>query len=167
MHRVFGRFLLIGLATIGLATAGVAYAEGFGHRHNHGFLPRILRQYVTHEQMRAVFQQYGPKLKTDIEAVKTARQSLETDLIAGNSNVPNDLTALQTAHNNLLQEKVTIAQAILANLSQSQRTQVGNFVNAYRAMEEQDAANRKALFQQYGIGWGHDGADTSVPATAE
>jgi hypothetical protein len=155
MNRVFGRFLVIGLATAGLTTGGLAYAQGFGHGHRHGsFLPPIVHQYVTHEQLQAVFQQYGPTLKTDVEAVRTARQTLETDLIAGNSNVSSDVTALQTAQGNLLQEKVTVAQAVLANLSSSQRTQVGNFVTAYRALEQQDAANRKALFQQYGVGWG-------------
>jgi Spy/CpxP family protein refolding chaperone len=153
--------MVIGVATAGLATAGIAYAQGFGgHGHHHGsFLPPIVHQYVTHEQMHAVFQQYGPTLKSDMEAVKTARQTLETDLIAGSSNVPNDVTALQSAQNTLLQEKVTVAQAVLANLNSSQRTQVGNFVTAYRSMEQSNEASRKALFQQYGIGWG--GSDSS------
>jgi len=170
MNRVFGKFLVIGLATAGLGIAGMAYAQGFGHGHGHrgGLVPPIVRQYVTHEQFQAVFQQYGPTLKGDAQAVRSARQTLETDLIAGNSNVSSDVTTLQTAESNLLQEKVTVAQAILANLSSSQRTQVGNFVAAYRALQLQDAADRKALFQQYGIGSGSSSSsDSSSSETAE
>ncbi|HTT76797.1 MAG TPA: hypothetical protein VMF50_12560 [Candidatus Binataceae bacterium] len=166
MNRIFGKFIVIGLATAGLATAGIAYAQGFGHGHHHGgFLPPILHQYVTHEQMHAVFQQYGPTLKNDMQAVRTARQTLESDLIAGSSNVSSDVTALQTAQNNLLQEKVDVAQAILANLTSAQRSQVGNFVTAYRNLQEQDAASRKALFQQYGITWG-GGNDSSTTTSS-
>jgi hypothetical protein len=167
MKKAFGRLLVIGLATTGLATAGIAYAQGFGHGHRHGGLvPPIIHQYVTHEQMQAVYQQYGPTLKTDMQAVKAAREQLETDLIAGNSSaVQTDEQTLENAHNTLLQEKVAAAEAVLANLSSSQRTQVGNFVTAYRGMEQQDRENRRALFQQYGITWG--GGPEASPTPAE
>jgi hypothetical protein len=169
MNRVFGKFIVIGLATAGLATAGIAYAQGFGHGHGHGhggLVPPIVRQYVTHDQFKAAFGPNAAALKSDFSAVKTARQQLETDLIAGNSSaVQTDVQTLETAQSNLLQEKVTIAEAILANLSSTQRTQVGNFVTAYRNLEQQDAASRKALFQQYGITGG--GSDSATPAATE
>ncbi|MGA2408874.1 MAG: hypothetical protein ABSG46_00595 [Candidatus Binataceae bacterium] len=170
MNKVFGRILVIGLATATITVAGIAYADGFGHGHHHGegsLVPPIVRQYVTHDQMKAAFAPNAAQLKSDYLAVKTARQTLESDLIAGNSNVPSDVQALQTAQNNLLQEKVTVAEAILANLSSSQRTQVGNFVTAYRALQETNAQNRTALFQQYGIGWGAGSSDSSAPAATE
>jgi murein L,D-transpeptidase YcbB/YkuD len=169
MNRVFGKFVVIGLATAGLATAGIAYAQGFGHGHGHGhdgLVPLIVHQYVTHDQIQAVYEANGATLKSDFSAVKAARQQLETDLIAGNSSaVQTDVQTLESAQSTLLQEKVTIAEAILANLSSTQRTQVGNFVTAYRTLQQQDAASRKALFQQYGIGWG--GASSSNSSSSE
>ena len=169
MNKVFGKLLVIGLATGGLATAGIAYASGFGHGHGHGsFLPPIIHQYITHEQMQAAISPNAATLKSDWSAVKTARQQLESDLIAGNSSaVQTDVQALETAQNNLLQEKVTVAEAVLANLSATQRTQVGSFVTAYRAMEQQNQQNRQALFQQYGMGWGSNGASDTNPTPAE
>jgi hypothetical protein len=173
MKRVFGRFLAIGLATAGLATAGLAYADGFGHGHGHGghagLVPPIVRQYVTHEQFKAAFEPNAATLKSDYGAVKTARQQLENDLIAGNSAaVQTDVQTLQTAQNSLLQEKVTVAQAILANLNSTQRTQVASFVTAYRNLQQQNEESRKALFQQYGVGWGAgENANTSPTAAAE
>lgn len=171
MNKVFGRLLVVGVATAGLATAGFAYADGFGHAngHHHGsFIPPIVRQYVTHDQIKAAIAPNAAALKSDYGAVKTARQSLENDLIAGNSNaVQTDVQALETAQSNLLQEKVTVAQAILANLSSAQRTQVGSFVTAYRAMELQNQQNRETLFQQYGIGWGANGSPETSSTPAE
>jgi hypothetical protein len=172
MKRAFGRFLAIGLATAGLATAGLAYAEGFGHGHGHGhagLVPPIVRQYVTHEQFKAAFEPNAATLKSDYGAVKTARQQLENDLIAGNSGaVQTDVQTLQTAQNSLLQEKVTVAQAILANLNSTQRTQVASFVAAYRNLQQQNEESRKALFQQYGVGWGGgENASSSPTAAAE
>jgi hypothetical protein len=170
MNKVFGKLLVIGLATGGLATAGIAYASGgFGHGHGHGsFLPPIIHQYVTHEQIQAAISPNAATLKSDYGAVKTARQQLESDLIAGNSSaVQTDIQALEAAQNNLLQEKVTVAQAILANLSSTQRTQVESFVTAYRAMEEQNQQNRQALFQQYGMNWGSNGGSDTSPTPAE
>jgi hypothetical protein len=177
MKRVFGRFLAIGLATAGLATAGLAtaglaYADGFGHGHSHGhagLVPPIVREYVTHEQFKAAFEPNAATLKSDYGAVKTARQQLENDLIAGNSGaVQTDVQTLQTAQNSLLQEKVTVAQAILANLNSTQRTQVASFVTAYRNLQQQNEESRKALFQQYGVGWGGgENAGASPTAAAE
>lgn len=170
MNKVFGRLLVAGVATAGLAIAGFAYADGFGHGpgHHHGsFIPPIVRQYVTHDQIKAAIAPNAAALKSAYGAVKTARQSLENDLIAGNSAVQADVQALETAQNSLLQEKVTVAQAILANLSPAQRTQVGSFVTAYRAMEQQNQQNRQTLFQQYGIGWGAKGSSEATPTPAE
>lgn len=166
MNKVFGKLVVIGFATAGLATAGIAYAQGFGHGHGHhdSFLPPIIHQYVTHEQIQAAISPNAATMKSDFSAVKSARQQLESDLIAGNSSaVQTDVQTLETAQNNLLQEKVTIAQAILANLSSTQRTQVGSFVTAYRSMEQQNQQSREALFQQYGIGWGN-GAEATPAA---
>jgi len=169
MNKVCGKLLVIGIATAGLATAGIAYANGFGHEHGHGSLiPPIIHQYVTHEQIQAAISPNAATLKSDYGAVKTARQQLETDLIAGNSTaVQTDVQALETAQGNLLQEKVTVAEAILANLSSTQRTQVGSFVTAYRAMEQQNQQSRQALFQQYGINWGSSGSSDTSATPAE
>ena len=60
-----------------------------------------------------------------------------------------------------------MAQAILANLSSTQRTQVGSFVTAYRAMEQQNQQNRQTLFQQYGIGWGANSSSEANSTPAE
>ncbi|HEX4209323.1 MAG TPA: hypothetical protein VHY56_02945 [Candidatus Binataceae bacterium] len=170
MKRVLGRFVLIGFATAGLATAGLAYANGFGPEHGHGhrgLVPPIVRQYVTQEQFKAAVEPNAATLKSDRAAVKTARQQLESDLIAGNSGaVQTDVQTLETAQNSLLQEKVTVAQAVLANLSSSQRTQVGNFVTAYRNIEQQNEQSRKALFQQYGITWGGGDSASATPAAS-
>jgi len=170
MNRVLGGFLALGLATAGLAMAGLAYADGFGHEHGHvhgGLVPPIVRQYVTHEQFKAAYEPNAATLKSDYGAVKTARQQLESDLIAGNSGaVQTDVQALETAQNSLLQEKVTVAQAILANLNATQRTQVASFVTAYRNMQQQNDESRKALFQQYGVGWGSSESAGPSPTAA-
>ena len=67
------------------------------------FIPPIVRQYITHEQIKAAIAPNAATLKSDYSAVKTARQTAwRTDLIAGNSSaVQTDVQALETAQNNL------------------------------------------------------------------
>jgi len=165
MNRILGKGLMICLAITALA--GTASANGFGHGRGHGGLvPMIVRQYLTPQQIQAALASSKGDMHSLHSAERTARQTLEDDLIAGNSGaIQTDIQALETAQNNLLQEKVTVGQALLANLSATQRTQVSQFVTAYRAMEQQNAENRKALFQKYGIGW--NAATTSGSATSD
>ena len=97
--------------------------------------------------MRTIFQAEKGTLQNLHSQVRTARQQLETDLIAGNSTAT-DLQTLQTAQNGLLAEKVKIAQEVLASLSPTQRTQVSQFVTQWRSLK----AQQMQLFKQYGGG---------------
>ncbi|MGO9451228.1 MAG: Spy/CpxP family protein refolding chaperone [Candidatus Binataceae bacterium] len=142
----------IGLSVIGGALAaalisGVAYAHGFGGHGHESLVPPIVGHMVSHDQMRTIFQAEKGNLQSLHSQLRTAREQLETDLIAGNSTAA-DLQALQTAQNSLLAEKVKIAQEVMASLSSAQRTQVSQFVTQWRSLK----AQQMALFKQYGGG---------------
>ncbi len=143
MKRLFGLSVAGGLLAATLLS-GAAYAHGFGH--GHGMLvPPIIGSMVSHDQIRAVFEGDKTNLQNLHSQVRTAREQLENDLIAGN-NTTSDVQAVQTAENNLLAEKVKLAQQILALLSPSQRTQVSQFMTQWRSLQSQ----QMQLFQQYG-----------------
>jgi len=149
MKRLYGFAILIG-ALVAACISASAYAMGPGHRGRHDSLvPPIVRHMVSKSQIQSVMASEKANLHNAFGAVKAARKQLEDDLIAG-KDTASDLSALQTAENGLLSEKVTIAQKILANLTPAQRTQVGNFVTQYRTMNDQQRQQRMQLFQQFG-----------------
>lgn len=143
-------------AVIGLLGAalicGMAYAQGFGHHGGHqGLLPPMVGHLVSRQQIRSAIAAEKTNLKNLHAALKTAREQLEDDLIAGNTaKTATDLQALETAHNNMLAEKVKIAQTIAASLSPEQRAKVAQFVTQWRSMKEQQMQQRKELFKQFG-----------------
>lgn len=141
-----GRFALGvagGLFAIALVS-GAAYAHGFGGGH-HGLIPPIVGHLVSHDQMHAIFEADKGNLKSLHSAARSANEQLENDLIAGKDTTA-DLQAVQTAQNNLMAEKVKLAQQILATLTPQQRTQVSNFMTQWRALKQQ----QWQLFQQFG-----------------
>ena len=143
MKRRFGLSVAGGVLAVVLVS-GAAYAHGFGGGH-HGLIPPIVGHLVSHDQMRAIFEADKSNLKTLHSAARTAHEQLENDLIAGKDTTA-DLQALQTAQNNLMAEKVKLAQQILATLTDKQRTQVANFMTQWRALKQQ----QWQLFQQFG-----------------
>jgi Spy/CpxP family protein refolding chaperone len=124
--------------------SGAAYAHGFGHRHG-SLIPPIVGRMVSHDQIRAIFEADKANLHNLHAQVRTAREQLENDLVAGN-NTAADLQALETAQNNLLAERVKLAQQILATLSPTQRSQVLQFMTQWKSLRAQE----RQLFQQYG-----------------
>src|SRR5215469_15870873 len=143
MKRRFGLSVASGVLAVALVS-GAAYAHGFGEGH-HGLIPPIVGHLISHDQMRAIFEADKSNLKTLHSAARTAHEQLENDLIAGKDTTA-DLQALQTAQNNLMAEKVKLAQQILATLTDKQRTQVANFMTQWRALKQQ----QWQLFQQFG-----------------
>jgi len=143
MKRRFALSVAGGVLAVALVS-GAAYAHGFGGDH-HGLIPPIVGHMVSHDQMRAIFEADKGNLKSLHSAERSANEQLENDLIAGNDTSA-DLQAVQTAQNNLLAEKVRLAQQILAILTPQQRTQVSNFMTQWRALKQQEWQ----LFQQYG-----------------
>ena len=128
----------------GALVSGAAYAHGFGGGH-HGLIPPIVGYLVSHDQMRAIFEADKSNLRSLHSAARSANEQLENDLIAGKDTTA-DLQAVQTAQNNLMAEKVKLAQQVLATLTSQQRTQVSNFMTQWRALKQQEWQ----LFQQYG-----------------
>jgi Spy/CpxP family protein refolding chaperone len=127
--------------------SGAAYAHGFGHG-GHGMLvPPIVGHMVSHDQMKTIFEANKTDLMNLHSQVRAARTQLENDLVAGN-NTASDLQALQTAENNLLVERVKLAQQILATLTPAQRTQVSQFMTQWQSLRAQE----RQLFQQYSGG---------------
>lgn len=143
MKRLFGLGICGALLAAVMAT-GTARAHGFGGDH-HNLVPPIVGHMVSHDQLRAIFQAEKGNLQTLHSQMKTAREQLENDLVAG-KDTSADVQALQTAQNNMLTEKVKIAQQMLATLSPAQRTQVSQFMTQWRALKQQ----QWQLFQQYG-----------------
>ena len=133
-----------GAVLAGALFSGVASAHGFGGSH-HGLIPPIVGLIVPHDQMRAIFEADQGNLKSLHSAARAAHEQLENDLIAG-KDVTADLQAVQAAQNNLMAEKVKLAQQILATLTPQQRTQVANFMTQWRALKQQ----QWQLFQQFG-----------------
>ena len=145
MKRRFALSVAGGLLAVALLS-GAAYAHGFGGDH-HGLIPPIVGHLVSHDQMRAIFEADKGNLKSLHSAERAANEQLENDLIAGKDTTA-DLQAVQTAQNNLMAEKVKLAQEILATLTPEQRTQVSNFMTQWRALKQQ----QWQLLQQYGAG---------------
>jgi len=64
--------------------------------------------------------------------------------------------ALETAQNNLLVEKVKLAQNILSNLSATQRTQVSQFMTQLASMKQSQHQQMAQLLQQFGVNQGSE-----------
>ncbi|HTY53572.1 MAG TPA: hypothetical protein VMB26_00145 [Candidatus Binataceae bacterium] len=151
IKKVFGASAVAGLALTALVS-GMAYGQGggMGHGHGHGSLvPWIVHRMITPEQMHAAVAGEKSNIKTLVAAVFTARQQLTQDLVAG-KDTTTDVTNLETAQNNLLAEKVKIAQNILANLSSSQRTQVSQFLTQWSSLKQTQHQQTVQLLQQFG-----------------
>ncbi len=144
----------LGLVAFGLmailVTSGMGLAEG--HHGHGGLMPPIVWKMLSHDQIKSAIAGDKTNLKNLHTAVRSARKQLTLDLVSGkdSSVIGTDQAALETAQNNLLAEKVKLAQTILANLSASQRSQVSQFVTQYQAMQEQQMQQRHALFQKFG-----------------
>ena len=146
MKTIFGLGAVIGLAAIALMPA-TGFAEGH-HGHGGGLMPPVVWKMLSHQQVKAAIAADKTNLQNLHSAVRSARKQLTLDLVAG-KDTTGDITALETAQNRLLAEKVKLAQSILANLSAAQRTQASQFVTQWQAMEDQQTQQRHALFQQF------------------
>jgi len=145
MKRWFG----LGIGGLMLATTiatGTAYAHGWGGDH-HSLVPPIVGSMVSHDQLRAIFQAEKGNLHNLHSQLRSAREQLENDLVAGKDTTA-DIQAVQTAQNNILAEKVKLAQQILATLTLAQRSQVSQFMSQWHTLKQQEMQ----LFQQYGGG---------------
>ena len=159
MKRIYASGLVMGLAITAIVS-GIAYGAGTGHGHGHGSLvPWIVHRMVTRDQMHAAVASEKSNLKTLYSAVHTARQQLTQDLVAG-KDTTTDVTNLETAQNNLLAEKVKIAQNILSNLTSTQRTQVSQFMTQFSAMKQSQHQQMAQLMQQFGADGSQAGEDT-------
>jgi hypothetical protein len=146
MKTIFGLGAVIGLAAIALMPA-IGSAAGY-HGHGGGLMPPVVWKMLSPQQIKSAISADKTNLKDLHSAVRSARQQLTSDLVAG-KDTTGDVKALETAQNNLLAEKVKLAQSILAKLSASQRTQAAQFVTQWQAMQAQQMQQRHALFQQF------------------
>ncbi len=164
MKRVYhGSGIVVGLLMAALVP-GMASAQGFGHgpgRGHDGLVPPIARRMISREQMHAVMAADKANLKKLYTEAKAARHQLAQDLIAG-KDTASDLQALGTAQNNLLAEKVKLAQTLLSKLSAAQRAQVSQFMAKWSSMEQSQRKQRMELLKQFGGGKG-----APVPDPAE
>jgi hypothetical protein len=152
MKRVYGSGLVIGLLTAVLAS-GFAYGHGFGgHGHGGGesdLVPPVVEMIAGHGAIHSVVAADKTNLHNLYSQVQTAHQQLVQDLAAG-KDTTTDVQALHTAQNNLLAEKVKLAQSVFAGLTATQRTQVSQFLTQWTAMKQSQQQARMALFQQFG-----------------
>lgn len=155
MKTIFGWGAVIGAAAIALMPA-VGLAQGF-HGHGGGLVPPVVWKMLSPQQIKSAISADKSNLKNLHQAVQSARQQLTLDLVAG-KDTSGDVTALENAQNNVLAEKVKLAQSLLTNLSASQRTQASQFVTQWQALEAQQIQQRHALFQQFS-GSQNSGAD--------
>lgn len=163
MKTVYGSGVAIGLLMAALVS-GAAYAQEFGHGPGHGhdgLVPPIVRRMISPEQMHAAMAADKTNLRNLYSQVHKARQQLVQDLVAG-KDAASDLQALKTAQNNLLAEKVKLAQNILGKLSTAQRAQVSQFVTQWNSMEQSQRQQRMQLLKQFG-----PSKDAPAPAPAQ
>lgn len=153
MKRLFGLSICTALLA-GIVATGTANAHGMGGHHN--LIPPIVGHMVSHDQLHTIFQAEKGNMQALHSQLKTAHEQLENDLVAGKDTTA-DVQALQTAQNNMLAEKVKVAQQILASLTPAQRTQVSQFMTQWRSLKQQ----QWQLFQQYG------GASQGPPGDGE
>ena len=149
MKRIFGLGAVIGLAAIALMPA-IGSAAGH-HGHRGGLMPPVVWKMLSRQQVKSAIEADKTNLQSLHSTLKSTRRQLTLDLIAG-KDTTSDVQALKTAQNNMLAEKVKLAQTIMANLSASQRAQASQFVTQYQAMEDAQMQQRKALFQQFNAG---------------
>ena len=132
MKRLFGLSICTALLAA-LVAAGTARAHGMGGGGHHSLVPPIVGHMVSHDQLRSIFQSEKGNMDTLHSQLRTAHEQLENDLVAGKDTTA-DVQALQTAQNNMLAEKVKVAQQILASLTPAQRTQVSQFMTQWRSL---------------------------------
>jgi hypothetical protein len=89
---------------------------------------------VSPQQLQAAIAADKSNLQSLIGAAQHA-QSADRRSGAGNDTTV-DVQALETARNNMLAEKVKLAQTIMGNLSSAQRQQVASFVSQYQQLEQ-------------------------------
>jgi len=155
MKRVYSSSIAIGLIMAALVT-GVAYGAGKGHGHGHGSLvPWIVHRMLSRQQIQSAVAGEKGNLKTLYSQVHAAKQQLSQDLVAGKDTTA-DVQALETAQNNLLVEKVKLAQNILSNLSATQRTQVSQFMTQLASMKQSQHQQMAQLLQQFGVNQGSE-----------
>lgn len=145
MKRLFGLSVAGGLLAAALVS-GAAFAHGsggFGGDH-HGLVPPIVGSMVSHDQLRSIFEADKTNLRNLHMQTRAAREQLENDLVAGKDTTA-DVQALQTARNNMLAERVKLAQQVVTLLSPAQRTQVSQFMTQWRSLKQQEFQ----LFKQY------------------
>ncbi|MGH7934122.1 MAG: hypothetical protein ACREQN_13305 [Candidatus Binataceae bacterium] len=156
MRKLSGAGVMVTLLAVALVSGGVAYGQGFGHGHGHGALvPWPVHHMVSSEQAHAVMAKEKDNLKSAYQAVHAARQKLVEDLVA-NNNTADDVSALETAQNALLQEKVKVAGEMMSGLSSAQRQQASKFLNDWNSLRQTQRQQRLALFQELGASQGAD-----------
>lgn len=149
MKRISGSSLVVGLLMAAVAS-GIAYGAGPKHGHGQGSLvPWIVHRMITPQQMHSALAAEKTNLKTLYSQVNAARKQLTQDLVAGNDTTT-DVANLETAQNNLLVEKVKLAQNILSNLSAAQRIQVSQFMTQLSSMKQSQHQQMVQLLQQFG-----------------
>jgi Spy/CpxP family protein refolding chaperone len=125
----------------------VAYGYGKGYGSD-ALLPRIvgrILQPAQKQQIHSLLAADKSNLKNLRAQVHAAQEKLNDDLLAGND-ISSDLQQLETAQNQLLAERVSLEQKIVANLSPTQRQQISQFRTQWRSLHEQ----QQQLLQQFG-----------------
>jgi len=109
-----------GLSAMALvAASGPALA--FGHHgpegHHGGDMQFRLLAYaagITGEQIHTAFKTAGPTLKADFEALKTAKQTADSCILAGTASCSTQISAYATAQSTLEAEKLSIWQGLFS-----------------------------------------------------
>lgn len=149
MKRIYGSSLMVGMVMAAMVS-GIAYANGPTRGHGHGSLvPWVVKKMVTPQKIHSAVAGEKANLKSLYSQVHSATQQLSQDLVAGKDTTA-DVQALETAQNNLLAEKVKIAQNILSNLSAAQRTQVAQFMTKLSALKQSQHKQMAQLMQHFG-----------------
>ncbi len=152
MRKIYGQ-LIVAALLVTVALPGMAYSRGFGAGQGPGHgspLPWVVVRMVGRDKARSVIAADKANLQQLHSQVRAARQQLTRDLVAG-KDTTNDIAALETARNNLLAERVKLAQTILSNLSTDQRAQLSQFLATWTAMQQSQRAERMKLLQGFEV----------------
>lgn len=144
MKKMYGLGLVFGVA-LALIGSGVAYSYGKG---DNALLPKVVGRILQPDQKQQIHSLLAAdksNLKNLRAQLRAAREKLNDDLLAGND-TSSDLQQLETAQNQLLTERVSLEQKMVAILTPTQRQKISQFRSQWRSLHDQ----QQQLLQQFG-----------------
>ena len=148
-RAVTGIVAAVGIALA--ATYGLALAQGWGGHGGPGHGDRVLGLLaragsVSGSTIKSAFQSKAATLKSDFQALHTAKQNLINCLIGGNaSSCSTQISAYETAQQTIESDKISIWQGIFSDPS-FKASQAQSTWQSLQSLEQQKHALLKGIF---------------------